>query len=1028
MTARSTLSLKRGLAFFAGVGFAAVPAVGPFLALLAMITGRLEAQRADRWWWLSALLLALPFLLNGYVAEAGLIFAQVIAVWLIYRSAAEFRQNVRRDTVSEYIGAGLIVGLGITLALGLRQLGSFRFDVAITALDAIVWNTHPALFGHALLVLSALLAVVVPSPSLRVVALAIGAVGVVFSGAREAVWAWLVVAIGLRFVGRRGTRTTRIADWSLVVLMVLIVSGVASLLGLGRTGFLTAFAPQPEEPNIFRGTEVSAGDWWYALGVEYRGVQTALEGQARTAYDVTKTWSEPWSRLQQAVTLVPGETYTLSAVYRAPDGTRPGFDGWGRESSREEPANLATTLDGDVHRATATGAIAVISSSAVTVGDAWVRAFVTFRYEGEEPLTWYVGVVPDRSNRTGVTTSFAEFQLTPSYTLLPYRAGPAERGVTDLRTSRFPIWRDALAAIAARPLLGWGPDGFPSAVTTLRPDETLVRPVAAHAHNALLSAWVNGGLVGAIGLLSLFAILSLRAVQQRDRAAVVVLAGVAMLNVFDSTLLSGAVLYPLAAVLGWRAAGNREAAVHETGTASSLASRLGLALADLTSALASFAVVALVIDQVRPGTLESVDPQMVFYLACAWPLANAAAGQYPGYGRPSWQELQWSVLASLAAGTSVALIAAVLEEAIGVPIGLIALAALLNTAMAPAARSLAKHALNLARLWGRAVVIVGEGGSADHIADSLTRQPLLGLKPVAVVDEAERSPRGRTEMPLLRPQLDASVERLAHHVIVVPGENRSRSVARAMQADRFGAFRIVQVVPALHSIPVTDVAARPLGRSLSLQVRNNLASGWNRALKRGFELFAVTLGSVLAAPLVALLALLIKLDSRGPVFFKQRRVGRDGKHFYVWKFRSMVIDAQERLETLLATDPAAAREWTETQKLVNDPRVTRMGRFLRRTSLDELPQLWNVIRGEMSLVGPRPIVDDEIVKYKDDYRYYTQVRPGMTGAWQVSGRSDTSYEFRVDLDTYYVRNWNLWIDLDILVKTVGVVLRREGAY
>src|SRR5690606_27755274 len=151
-------------------------------------------------------------------------------------------------------------------------------------------------------------------------------------------------------------------------------------------------------------------------------------------------------------------------------------------------------------------------------------------------------------------------QLTATYTLLPYRPGAAERGVTDLRTSRFPIWRDALDAIGARPLFGWGPDGFPVAVEVLRPDETLLRPVAAHAHNALLAAWVDRGLVGVLGLLGLFALLGLRAIQQRDRAVAVVLAGVLVLNVFDATLLSGAVLYPLAAVLGWRAVGHREVA------------------------------------------------------------------------------------------------------------------------------------------------------------------------------------------------------------------------------------------------------------------------------------------------------------------------------------------------------------------------------------------------------------------------------------------------------------------------------------
>src|SRR5690606_24686917 len=161
---------------------------------------------ADFWWLASAALLSLPYLLAGHPVAALLTALQIAAVWLIYRSAAEFRSGVRSRTISDDLGAGLIVGLGVTLAFGLRQLGDFRFDVAKTALDAITWNTHPAVFGHAILVMAALLALVVPSPGLRVIALGLGAAGVIISGAREAVWAWLVIAIGLQFVGRRGGR------------------------------------------------------------------------------------------------------------------------------------------------------------------------------------------------------------------------------------------------------------------------------------------------------------------------------------------------------------------------------------------------------------------------------------------------------------------------------------------------------------------------------------------------------------------------------------------------------------------------------------------------------------------------------------------------------------------------------------------------------------------------------------------------------------------------------------------------------
>jgi lipopolysaccharide/colanic/teichoic acid biosynthesis glycosyltransferase len=142
----------------------------------------------------------------------------------------------------------------------------------------------------------------------------------------------------------------------------------------------------------------------------------------------------------------------------------------------------------------------------------------------------------------------------------------------------------------------------------------------------------------------------------------------------------------------------------------------------------------------------------------------------------------------------------------------------------------------------------------------------------------------------------------------------------------------------------------------------------------------------------------------------------------------MVRDADARLADLLASDADARAEWDASQKLLDDPRITRVGRLLRRTSLDELPQLWNVLVGDMSLVGPRPIVDAEVAKYGEAFELYTQVRPGMTGAWQVSGRSDTSYAYRVDLDAGYVRNWSMWLDVEILLRTISVVLRREGAY
>lgn len=214
-----------------------------------------------------------------------------------------------------------------------------------------------------------------------------------------------------------------------------------------------------------------------------------------------------------------------------------------------------------------------------------------------------------------------------------------------------------------------------------------------------------------------------------------------------------------------------------------------------------------------------------------------------------------------------------------------------------------------------------------------------------------------------------------------------------------------------------------------LKIDNNLKSPFNRFIKRTFDLCVSILFLPLLLPLIVILGLLIKIDSPGPVLYRHKRIGRGGKPFGVFKFRSMYEDSDERLQKILANDAEAKKEWDASFKLKNDPRVTRMGNFLRRTSLDELPQVLNVLKGEMSLVGPRPVMCEELVKYyKTDADYYYLVRPGITGLWQVSGRSNVDYDVRVKLDTWYVLNWTVWLDSLMLIKTIRVLLKGEGAY
>lgn len=241
--------------------------------------------------------------------------------------------------------------------------------------------------------------------------------------------------------------------------------------------------------------------------------------------------------------------------------------------------------------------------------------------------------------------------------------------------------------------------------------------------------------------------------------------------------------------------------------------------------------------------------------------------------------------------------------------------------------------------------------------------------------------------------------------------------------------RSVSVIPNVRGIPLygTDMSFLFSHEMLLLRVNNNLAKRSSRVLKRTMDIIG-SLGIIIAlSPVLLALYFMIKKDG-GNAIYGHPRIGRNGKTFKCLKFRSMVVNSKEVLEELLSTNAEARAEWEKDFKLKNDPRITKVGAFIRKTSLDELPQLFNVLKGEMSLVGPRPVVKEELERYQHDVDYYLMAKPGMTGLWQVSGRNDVDYETRVYFDSWYVKNWSLWNDIAILFKTVNVVLNRDGAY
>ena len=362
---------------------------------------------------------------------------------------------------------------------------------------------------------------------------------------------------------------------------------------------------------------------------------------------------------------------------------------------------------------------------------------------------------------------------------------------------------------------------------------------------------------------------------------------------------------------------------------------------------------------------------------------------------------------------------------------------LLAFMLVPLARAAMKVILIRTHLWQRATVILGIGRNAREAAEALNDELLMGLEIAAfLVPPGESASIGtfaveRKQIPVvaLGDDPDATLEKLGSPQLIVALEAESLLLHQPLLQKLSARYGDLGIIPPLRGLPLYGMEMTHFfsHEVLMLTVRNNLARPGPRVVKRVFDLAAAAVILVLLAPALAFFSWRIRRTG-GSAIFGHLRVGQYGKPFMCLKFRTMVPNAKEVLEEILASDAPARAEWERDFKLKNDPRITPIGAFLRESSLDELPQLWNVLKGEMSLVGPRPIIEEELQRYGDQVGYYLEAPPGMTGLWQISGRNNTGYEDRVALDSWYARNWSLWYDLVILVKTVKVVIARKGAY
>lgn len=352
--------------------------------------------------------------------------------------------------------------------------------------------------------------------------------------------------------------------------------------------------------------------------------------------------------------------------------------------------------------------------------------------------------------------------------------------------------------------------------------------------------------------------------------------------------------------------------------------------------------------------------------------------------------------------------------------------------LVPISRMLTKYVLDSWGLWQRDTWIIGSGPNAHEAYKAINSEHNLGLKIVGFIDSSENTLLCKKigGLPIVANDIDWLSTRDKQTQFIVAVESNQGEIRNAwLRNFMIKGYRYVSVIPTLRGMPLdsTDMSFIFSHEVMIFRVQQNLAKWSSRIIKRCFDIIGSLAIIIILSPALIYICQKVRKDG-GPAIYGHERIGKGGKSFKCLKFRSMVVNSKEVLEQVLANDFEARAEWDATFKLKNDPRITKIGRFLRRTSLDELPQLFNVLRGEMSLVGPRPIITAELERYNDEVDYYLLSKPGMTGLWQVSGRSDVDYETRVYLDAWYVKNWSMWNDIAILFKTIGVVLKKDGAY
>jgi len=465
--------------------------------------------------------------------------------------------------------------------------------------------------------------------------------------------------------------------------------------------------------------------------------------------------------------------------------------------------------------------------------------------------------------------------------------------------------------------------------------------------------------------------------------------------------------------------------------------RLGIALlflGDILAVLAVFHISVLLRKYIVPQLLPDLPAYSYAFSNYLWvfPVWTAIMIYEEGYSKrfAVWDEVKFLWKSALFSAVTIFTMLFVMKRGNEYSRVLIVTMSIAAMVLLPLIRLRLKRLLYALGLMRRKVLIIGSGETALSAYTAITGEPNLGYEVAGFIDDSPASP-SVCGFPV-RPGIE-KVERYIksaaiHDVVVAKPELEKAALTRLINHIQHKAENTLYI-PDITGIAVSGTELRHFFReqTIIIEVKNNLANPLIYAAKRFIDYSAGLAITLIFLPVMLIISAAIKLDSAGPAILRQKRIGKRAREFYCYKFRTMRPDAEEALRILLESNAAAKEEYEKYWKLTDDPRITRVGSFLRKTSLDELPQILNVIRGEMSLIGPRPYLPREWEYIKYESPVIHALPPGITGLWQVSGRNNQDYNFRITMDSWYVKNWSLWLDVMIFLKTAGVVIKRDGA-